>query len=332
MLAFDRPVFVLAAIAAPFAVFVARRFVRGAFRLSFSLGTPGGDSFTQAAGFRFFAAFPRILDYITICLLLFAAAGPQLVKNETVWLDRGADILFVLDCSPSMAGIDMNGRNRFDTARELIRNFAMVRPTDAIGLAAIGNDAALLIPPTVDRKALFDRLDRLSIGELGDGTALGTALALAALHLEHSGAEHRALVLISDGENNSGAIHPLTAAAALKAQGTALYVIGVGSSGEIPIDYVDPVTKIRRTGSFESRYNSENLRAIADAAGGVFLYAPSRDSFLTAFAALNKAEAVVSRSAVRSRKQGIHWYIIMAALILACSSRFFRTIFLGAPL
>jgi Ca-activated chloride channel family protein len=332
MLTFDRPGFVLAAFAAPFIIFVVRRFFRGAFRLSLSLGTPGGDSFTPAAGFRFFTAFLRAADCAAICLLLFSAAGPHIVKNETVWLDRGADILFVLDCSPSMAGIDMNGRNRFDTALELIKNFAAVRPADAIGLVAVGNDAALLIPPTVDRKTLSSRLESLSIGELGDGTALGTALTLAALHLEHSASEHRAIVLISDGENNAGAIHPLTAAATLKTQGTALYVIGVGSSGDIPIDYVDPVTKVRRTGSFESRYSSESLREIADAAGGVFLYAPGRDSFLTAFSTVSKAEAVVSRSAVRGRKQSIHWPLLMTALILACSSRVFRILFLGSPL
>jgi Ca-activated chloride channel family protein len=332
MLTFDRPVFVLVAFAVPFIIFAVRRFFRGAFRLSLSLEIPGGDSFLPAVNFRFFAAFLRIVDCITVCLLLLAAAGPQLVKNETVWLDRGADILFVLDCSPSMAGIDMNGRNRFDTARELILNFAEWRPADAIGLIAVGNDAALLIPPTVDRKTLFDRLEQLSIGELGDGTALGVALALAALHLEHSASEHKAVILISDGENNAGAIHPLTAASSLGTQGAALYVIGVGSSGEIPIDYVDPVTKIRRTGSFESRYNSESLRAIADAGGGVFLYAPGRDSFSAAFSTVNKAEAVVSRSMVRGRKQGLHWSLIMATLILACFSRFFRTIFLGASL
>jgi Ca-activated chloride channel family protein len=231
-----------------------------------------------------------------------------------------------------MAGIDMGGKNRFDTARELIEKFSASRPADAIGLVAAGNDAALLIPPTVDRKALFDRLNTLSIGELGDGTALGVALSLAALHLEHSAAEHRVVVLISDGENNAGAVHPHTAAAALNAQGTALYVIGVGSSGEIPIDYVDPITKMRRTGSFESRYNTESLRAIASAGSGVFLHAPSRESFASAFTTLNKSEAVVSRSFIRGRRQSFHQALVTAALILAGLSRLARGVFLGAPL
>jgi hypothetical protein len=89
---------------------------------------------------------------------------------------------------------------------------------------------------------------------------------------------------------------------------------------------------MRRTGSFESRYSSENLRAISDAAGGVFLYAPSREAFVSAFNTLNKAEAVVSRGIVRGRKQGLHEAFIAAALILACSSRLFRAVFLGAAL
>jgi Ca-activated chloride channel family protein len=332
MLMFDRPVFAVAAFAAPFIILALRRFFRGAFRLSFSLGTPGGDSFKAGAGFRFFARLLAAADYAVASLLLFASAGPQFVVNETVWLERGADVLFVLDCSPSMAGLDMAGTSRFDTARDLIKNFAESRPTDAIGLAAVGNEAALLIPPTVDRNALADRLERLSIGELGDGTALGTALTLAALHLERSTAGRRVVVLISDGENNAGAVHPLTAAEALGGQGTGLYVIGVGSSGEVPVDYVDPVTKTRLTGSFESRYSSESMIAMAEAAGGIFMYAPSRDSFEAAFGALNRAEPVASRAVTRGRRFDLFYALAAAALVTACLARLLRAVFLGASL
>jgi Ca-activated chloride channel family protein len=332
MLTFDRPVFAVAAVAAPFIIFSGRRFFRGAFRLSFSLGTPGGDSFRTGAGFRFFAGILTAADYAVVMLLLLASAGPQFVVNETVWLERGADVLFVLDCSPSMAALDMAGKSRFDTARDLIKNFAANRPADAIGLAAVGNEVALLIPPTVDRNALFDRLERLSIGEMGDGTALGTALVLAALHLEHSTADRRVAALISDGENNAGAVHPLTAAEALGGQGTSLYVIGVGSSGEVPVDYVDPVTKTRISGSFESRYSSESMSAIALAAGGVFMYAPSRDSLEAAFGALNRAEPVASRAVSRGRRYDLFGTLAAAALITSCLARLARAIFLGAPL
>jgi Ca-activated chloride channel family protein len=331
MFAFERPFFAAAAVAAPVVIFLCARFFQGAFRMSFSLGTPGGDMFMPAAGFRLFAALLSAANQAAVVLLLLAASGPQFVRNETVWLERGADVLFVLDCSPSMAGMDMAGETRFDTARQLIKNFAANRPADSIGLAAVGNEAALLIPPTVDRSALFDRMERLSIGELGDGTALGTALTLAALHMEDSALKRRVVVLITDGENNAGAIHPLTAAAALGVQGTALYVIGVGSSGEIPVDYTDPVTKVRRTGSFESRYSSESLSAIATAAGGIFLYAPGRDSFTEAFSALNKSEPAGGRAVTRISRRDLYETITAAAFITACFSWLIRAVFLGAP-
>jgi Ca-activated chloride channel family protein len=157
---------------------------------------------------EFLVKIIRFLDLTGVFALFIAAAGPIFISTELVWLNRGADMLFVVDVSPSMAGIDMNGRSRFDVARDLVREFAEARPSDAIGLVAVGNDASLLVPPTVDRGALFSRLDSLRLGELGDGTALGMGLGIAALHIRNSAAPRRAVALITDGENNAGAIHP----------------------------------------------------------------------------------------------------------------------------
>jgi Ca-activated chloride channel family protein len=264
--------------------------------------------------------------------LFAAAAGPVFINTELVWLNRGADILFVVDISPSMAGLDMNGRSRFDAARDLVREFAETRPSDAIGLVAVGNDASLMVPPTVDRSALYSRLETLRIAELGDGTALGMGLAIAALHLRNSGAPRRAVVLVTDGENNAGAVHPETAAAALRSTGTSLYVIGVGSGGEVPIDYVDPVTRIRRTGTFDSRFNVNSLRSLARSGGGTYIAAPSAEAFSAAFARVDEGEMTVRRSGTITRTKAFHVSFIIAALILICAARSLRRYILGALL
>ncbi|MDR0377472.1 MAG: VWA domain-containing protein [Spirochaetaceae bacterium] len=306
------------------------RLFRDALTLEIPLGPPGGVPFKPALNLTLFIKFLGIPKLCGVFLLFVAAAGPRLVSTELIWLNRGADILFVLDISPSMAGLDMDGRNRFDAARDMVREFADSRPADAIGLVAVGNEAGLLLPPTVDRPLLYSRLDTLRIGELGDGTALGLGLAIAALHIRGSAAPRRAVALITDGENNAGAVHPETAAEALRASGASLWVIGVGSAGEVPIDYVDPVLKVRRTGSFDSRVDPEALRAIARKGGGTFIAAPSGKAFSDAFAQFSDAEMTVGRSGTMSRTRDVQRPVIVTALILILLPRFIRRWLLGA--
>jgi Ca-activated chloride channel family protein len=312
----------------PLLVFIPRLF-RSLFVLTIPLGAPGGLPFKLP----FRGGFPlKILKGLEIAgalLLFIAAAGPVSKSSERVWLNRGMDILFVLDISPSMAGIDMNGRSRFDAARELIRGFAENRPSDAVGLAAVGYDAALLVPPTVDRQALFSRLESLRIAELGDGTAMGMGLAVAALHLRNSTAPRRAAVLLSDGENNAGAVHPLSAAPVLRDLGISLWVLGIGSGGEIPIDYVDPFTRMRRTGIFDSRFDAGSLRAIAQAGEGIYIAAPSGEALGAAFSRIAGEERIVSRPGVLIRRRSRHEPLIVLALALLAGTRLLRRCLLG---
>jgi len=276
--------------------------------------------------------FLHSLELAGIFFLFTAAAGPNFIFTEMIWLNRGADIFFVLDISPSMAGLDMNGRSRFDTARTLVRDFAERRPQDAIGLAALGEDAAVLVPLTTDRASLYSRLDTLAIGEMGDGTALGTGLALAAFHISKSQVPRRAVVLITDGENNAGAVHPETAAALLGEIGVTLWVIGVGSSGEIPFSYVDPLTHMRRTGTFESRYDPENLKDIAVRARGHWIHAPTAEAFAQAFSELDQGEMIIRRSGTMRREEPFYAIFVITALSLFGGVRLVRRYILGALL
>ena len=327
---FERPLLLLAGAVIVFLCFVIARFLKNAFVLSIPLGPPGGSPFKPPFNVEFLVKTVRVLDLAGALSLFIAAAGPVFISTEVVWLNRGADILFVVDISPSMAGIDMNGSSRFDAARRLVRDFAEKRPSDAIGLVAAGNEASLMVPPTVDRNALYSRLETLKIGELGDGTALGLGLGIAALHMRNSAAPRRAVALITDGENNAGAIHPETAAAALRETGASLWVVGVGGGGEVPIDYVDPVTGIRRTGVFDSRFNAGSLRSIARSGGGRYIGAPSADAFAQAFSLIDQEELIIRRSGSINRTRSFQIPLAAAALALICAARFIRRHILGA--
>jgi Ca-activated chloride channel family protein len=327
---FERPYFLFAAVITIPIIFIFSRRLKSLFTLELPLGPPGGIPFKPPLNIGLLMKILQGFELAGIIFLWIAAAGPRFIYTETVWLSRGADILFVLDISPSMAGLDMNGRSRFDSARELLKGFADMRPQDAIGLVTVGEDAALLAPLSTDRDTLYSRLDSMVIGELGDGTALGLGLATAGLHIGRSGAPRRAVVLITDGENNAGSVHPETAAALLGDMGISLWVIGVGSSGEVPINYVDPVTRMRRVGSFESRYNPENLKAIAEKGKGSFIAAPQAEAFASAFAQIDQGEMTVRRSGLVRRTEPFHAFFILSALVLLCGVRFVKRFIFGA--
>jgi Ca-activated chloride channel family protein len=154
-------------------------------------------------------------------------------------------------------------------------------------------------------------------------------LAIAAYHLEKSSAKRKAAVLITDGENNAGAIHPETAAVLLRETGAALWIIGVGTAGEVPIDYVDPFTKVRRTGIFDSRYDTESLRRLAQAGGGSIIFAPSADTFAAAFSQLDDGEMTVQISRVINRRRAVTLHFLIPAVVLLAGVRYSRRL-LGA--
>jgi len=329
---FERPLFVLAAfISIPLVLFISK-YLKPLFALDIPLEPPGGIAFKPPVNLKFLMKFLHTLEMAGVFLLFAAAAGPHFVFTEMVWLNRGADIIFVMDISPSMAGIDMGGRTRFEAARSLLIDFADRRQQDAIGFVALGQDAALLVPLTTDREVLYSRLNSLAIGELGDGTALGTGLALAAFHISKSEAPRRAVVLITDGENNAGTIHPESAAAMLGEMGVSLWVVGVGSAGEVPVNYVDPITKMRRTGTFESRYNTEDLKSIADKAHGQWVHAPQAEALSAAFSQLDQREMIIRRSIPVRREEPLYVGFVIAAVALLWGVRFVRRYVLGALL
>jgi len=330
-LGFDRPLLAAAAfILVPLSAFVISRF-KNPFVALIPLGAPGGVPFKESQ-IDGFIKFLKFIEFSSLVLLLLSAAGPVIRTSETVWLNRGADIMFILDVSPSMAALDMEGKSRFSAAKTLLSGFANRRLSDNIGLTVVGEDAILLIPPTVDREALNFRLEQLRIGEMGDGTALGMGLAVAAYHLNKSNAKQKVAVLITDGENNAGAIHPETAAAMLRDIDVSLWVIGLGSAGEVPIDYVDPFTKIRRTGIFDSRYDTDSLRRLSLSGGGTYISAHSAESFAAAFSKLDEGEFTVQRSRIIDRRRSCAMYFLIPGVCLLAAISFIRRYLLGAML
>ena len=326
-LGFNNPFLAAAAfIIIPLAAFALSR-LKNPFTATIPLGAPGGVPFKtpQISGL---VRLLKILEVTGVFLLFFSAADPVITTQETVWLNRGADIIFILDVSPSMAALDMNGENRFSAACSLIKEFAARRPSDSIGLVAVGSDAALLVPPTPDRETFNLRLESLRIGEFGNDTALGMGLSTAAFHLEKSNAKRKAAVLITDGENNAGSVHPETAAGMLRDMDVSFWVIAVGSAGEVPIDYIDPYTRIRSTGTFDSRFDAESLRRLSITGGGTYITAASSQAFSAAFSQLDDSEITIQIPGIKNKRRSLSLFLLILASAMLFTVRLTRRAFL----
>lgn len=253
--------------------------------------------------------------------LIIALARPQELIATTT--DRfGIDIVITLDASGSMAAEDFRPRNRFTVAKELIAHFISRRVDDRIGVVTFGARAATRVPITFDRQIARDVLEKVQVGENGDGTAIGHAIATAVNRLKNSRARSRVIILVTDGVNNAGSIEPTTAAALAQKFDVKIYTIGVGSRGPVPI----PVkVQNRFTGEIEvmqqiirADLDEEMLSAIARSTGGHYFRAVDEEalqSILDRIDRLEKSRLAAPRE--RDVRELYHRPLIWAMTLLA---------------
>jgi Ca-activated chloride channel family protein len=190
-----------------------------------------------------------------------------------------------------------------------------------VGLVAFGQDAALVCPPTTDYASIAARLGSLQPGIYGEGTAIGAGLATAVAHAARSSAPEKQIILLTDGENNAGSMDPGTAARTAARFGMALSIIGVGSAGEAPVTYVDPVTRQKLSGIYRSDFNGASLEALARTGGGNYYGAENKAALASAFAALAERSSSLSRSRSVSSEEGLTGQAVAAALALLALAR-----------
>lgn len=181
------------------------------------------------------------IRYAVLILIVIALARPQQVNVFSQDQTEGVDIMLALDVSGSMASEDFKPKNRLEVAKLRIEEFINKRKHDRIGLVVFSKEAFTQSPLTVDYAILRTFLGQMQLNMGGEGTAIGMAIVTALNRLKESEAKSKVIVLLTDGENNSGQIDPLSAADLAKKLGVKIYTIGVGKEGGAPIPYDHPV-------------------------------------------------------------------------------------------
>lgn len=193
-----------------------------------------------------------VLRNLAIAALVVALARPRSAGRAEQVNSEGINIVVAFDISSSMLAEDFQPQNRLEVAKDVVKRFVAARQSDRIGVVAFSGEALTQVPLTTDYPVVQAAVDNLAPGQLEDGTAIGTAIATAANRLRTAPGRSRVMVLLTDGENNRGAIDPRTAAQAASAFGIKIYTIGVGTEGMAPV----PVGR----GLFGLRYENRPVR------------------------------------------------------------------------
>lgn len=255
---------------------------------------------------------PFAMRVLAFSLALIALARPQTSSSLTKRTSEGIDIMFSLDVSQSMLIQDMGNRNRLDTAKATVHKFIDGRKDDRIGFSVFSGEAITLCPPTLDYEFLHTAVNLADVNQLRDGTAIGDGLAISLNRLKESSAKTRIVILITDGDNNMGAIAPLTAGDIAVGYGIKVYAIALGSEGVVNIPTTDRFGR-QVMQQVVSSINPSLLMKISDTTGGKFYRAADPGSLQRIFSDIDKLE----RSKVEKKEQVLYREHFLPFLLVA---------------
>lgn len=260
------------------------------------------------------------LFFCALALLITALARPQAGKSMSRSEASGIDIMVLIDVSKSMLAEDftIGGQraNRLETIKAVTQRFIEKRPNDRIGIVAFAGKPYLVSPLTLDHDWLFENLERVKIGLVEDGTAIGSAIAAGCNRLKERPAKSKVLILLTDGDNNAGKVPPETAAEAAKALGIKVYAIGAGSRGLAPFPFMDPFGRTVYQ-NVNVEFNEAGLKKVADIAEGKFYRATDTRSLENIYGEIDRLEkTTVELTKYRQYRDLFPWFVGAGSALL----------------
>jgi len=274
-----------------------------------------------------------------VVLAIVALARPQTVLAVS---RRTADVIaiqMVLDVSGSMQALDMSDfagnmivkeRTRLDAVKETFAEFVSKRPDDLIGLVTFAGYASTRVPLTSDHEALLHVLKGIDVprpvldasGQIINQeemlTAIGDGLATACARLEKAEPKSKIVVLLSDGESNTGIIKPETAAEIARKMGIKVYTIGVGIPGEAEAPFKTRDVFGRTViGRARVSLDESLLRKIAETTGGRYFHARDPKGLQRALEDISRLEKTrVEQMTYRHFNELFGWFLYPALVLL----------------
>lgn len=261
----------------------------------------------------------KYLILLSLILMCVALARPQMIYENRVVKKNGIDIAISLDLSQSMLQDDFSP-NRLEKAKEVLGEFIDKRGNDRLSLIVFGGDAYTKVPLTFDHNIVKEMVSKLTVDDItsNNRTAIGMGIGVALNRLKNSEAKSKVIILLTDGENNSGEMSPSAAADIAKELGIKIYTIGIGAR-EIQIPTLFGYQTVKN-----NELDENLLQNIAKTTGGEYFRAGDSKEFKEIF---NKIDEL-AKTKIDGRsfydKQEMFEGILKIALIFLLLGVFFQ--------
>ncbi len=213
--------------------------------------------------------YKNVFILIAIFFCFVALARPQYGYKWVEVKRKGIDLLFAIDVSKSMLVQDIKP-NRLKRASLAILDFVQQLEGDRVGLLPFAGSAYLMCPLTLDYEAFEHSLSAVTSSIIPKGgTNLPSVINKAVTTLDNE-ANHKILIILTDGENLQG--DTLAAAAEAADKGLKIYTVGVGTSeGELIPLSAGGFTKDQQGNFVTSKLDEITLTEIADKTGALYV-------------------------------------------------------------
>ena len=257
---------------------------------------------------RYTMSVEQIAMWLAWIALLLALAQPWRPGDTVVQPVSGRALAMVVDLSGSMERrdftLDGETSDRLSVVKSAAGQFIEARQGDRISLILFGREAFIASPLSFDLDAIRIILDSAGIGMAGRSTAIGDALGLAIKTLRNDNSNSKAIVLLSDGTNNSGSAEPESAASFARDLGIRIHSVAMGSddSEASPSGYAT---------ANSADLDEATLEAIANDSGGKYFRARSSAELNAVYKEIDKLERSESDAPPVILQQDLrHWPLL----------------------
>ena len=268
------------------------------------------------------SAISLAIVLVTMVLLVLCVVDVRWGKVQREVPQSGIEVMFALDVSRSMMAEDVTP-NRLERAKQMIKDTVDEMAGDRVGLTIFAGEARQQIPLTNHYDDFKQSLDEVGPSSLNrGGSRLGDAITVASRGFLDVTNDHKAIVLLTDGEDQES--RPLVATKAAKEKnGVRVFTIGLGdleTGARVPVESSRGSDFLTHSGKpVWSKLDGATLEKIAAESGGAYIPAGTKqvnmaDVYHRYIASVDQTEFETAK--VDSYEARFQWFLTPALLLL----------------